>query len=513
MSFSQNDVRKNKIDGVLNFVPGVGMALAVVLLVLIGIVSGGSVAHAATASDYPYTTSWNYCYSTAEDGWPCSDRESTIISKFPIYGYKSGDYWRMALVDFENQVYYSLESAASDDAVNLMYKIQNTKVVYTSDSGTSTVQYSRDEAATYDTVASEYNGSGNCIKIQLNDYSILSRCTATVFESVDALKNFISTGELVGVIHEGDVVIDGRDFGGDYDPDVPIPQLSSISHEGFTVTNSAENLEIDLVVKSRFCGLKHGDSSSYNFIPDSNLQFNNHYYDCTATADIGYTKSTFNLLDDFGCTNAADLRQDGIDYFNAYSTHKDLPSYNWLKHSGSDWTREFAVMKAAYQLDSGLGYGAIFESSDQAITKYYVRFYELRMNEDGVGAAMVPGQWYCYTFSNFPANGEDSVVISPVGGDEDGNPIEEDPIEGGQDDEGNITVPDPTDPGYWDNEGSILTMIKDLMGDFQDIISYYAEFGSFLAATFEFIPYRVWEIIIAGIRISVICVFWRFVFR
>lgn len=489
------------------------LMLAVFMLVLIGIVSQGATVHASVVtpdlSTYPYSTSWDYQYRSQEADLPSYDRRSSIVSKYPIYGYLKGGIWRMALVDFESGEYYELTGASTDDSVNSMYYFTSAFCQTNNKDGTTTTTINMGNVS-YQGLKNEYgSGYAVCAYIQQNDYTIVSKCTVTVFESEDALKAFIQTGELVGVIHEGDVIAPDRDFGEEYDPDIPIPELTNISHNGFTVANAAENLEIDLVVESRFYGLIHYNQYPGLYTYDKTSLINSHKYDCTYTADIGYTKAVYNLAEDFDCSNVDDLYSDGNSYFTTYTTHKSLPSYEWTKHSGETWTKGFTVVRYPYVTEGIAKHDALM-TSNQAQTKYYVRFLEMRLNEEGVGATMVPGQWYSYTYCYDIDDGGGKVIVSPVGGDENGNPVETDPEEGNQGDDG---IPDYSDPPINYSGDSLLEIITGIFGDLTEMISAFQGFADFLVGTFAFIPSNIWSIVRIGVGLSVVLLVWRFVVK
>ncbi len=484
------------------------LMLAVFMLVLIGIVSQGATVHAANA-DFPYSFSLDYQYTQNEEGLPSYDRSSTLISQYPIYGYYSYGHWFFAMVDFESKSYYQLKKAGSDDDINAMYRIQKARICFTSSSGNSKNTLDYEGNGTYQLVNDETVGLSSCLDMEESEWGVVRKCTATVFESADALEAFIETGELVGVIHEGDVIAPSRDFGEEYDPDIPIPELTNISHNGFTVANASENFEIDLIVESKFFGLLHYNQYPGLYTYDKTSLINSHKYDCTYTADVGYTKAVYNLAEDFNCTNVDDLFSDGNNYFNTYTSHKSLPSYEWVKHSGETWTKGFTVVRYPYVTEGIAKHDALM-TSNQAQTKYYVRFLEMRLNEEGVGATMVPGQWYSYTYCYDIDDGGGKVIVSPVGGDENGNPVETDPEEGNQGDDG---IPDYSDPPINYSGDSLLEIITGIFGDLTDMISAFQGFADFLVGAFAFVPENIWSIVRVGVGLSVILLVWRFVVK
>lgn len=323
-----------------------------------------------------------------------------------------------------------------------------------------------------------------------------------IFDRMEQLKIYMETGESPA---------NERDFGTVYDPNVPVPELTNLSHNGFTVANAADDLELDLVVKSTFYGLKHKyfhDMASDGVSPsklalfeaDKENVIDSHYYDCAAFYEEGYRKSEYNILGDYGCTNLEDLASDGVDFYTMYPTHQKLPDYSFIKHAPTAYMSDYNAMKENFdEMEGPTTMAYALSKTPQAETKYYVRFYQI--DEDG---SMSPGQWYCYTYIN-----DNKIEISPVIGDTDGSPIETDPVDGIQDGDGN---PDYGSGGGFDIDLDMenpINMLSSFLSFVMSLPGLFSGYSAFLGSAFPFVPSNVWKILTAGIGFSVVFLIFR----
>lgn len=321
-----------------------------------------------------------------------------------------------------------------------------------------------------------------------------------IFGTVDGVKHYFETGELP----ETEV-----DTG-----EIPIPQLTTLSHNGFKVANAAEDLELDLVVESKTYGLKHKNHKSTNIITGADdvgferdetqlIEFRR--YDCTSNSEVGYYKDSYSLSEDFGCSNVEDLFNDVYGYFTKYPYNSKLPDYNFFYHAGTANQLAYEAIKDnIYSNYSGgiTGWATAMNQSCQAETKYYVRFYKL--TPTSTGYMMTPGEWQCYTF-----NGLGKIGTSPVIGDpREGVPIETNPIWGDQDEDGN---PNYGDGGYdfAVNTSNPLEMITSFLEFVKQLPDMLGELSDFLAEAFKFIPQKFWDIINVGVGFSVVFLIFR----
>ena len=417
------------------------------------------------------------------------------VSKYPVYAYHGT----------ETKIYFVGYDKDNDNLASVTNKSISP---YIHVNKMNVAQYDKD-GKLLSTIYDVEDCSLESVGTYFNNYSSFEYRNANslvtkvpIFDSKESLLNYIYNGDDSGQLNKEPKE---RDFGEDYDPSVPVPQLTNISHGGFDVANAADDLEIDVVVKSSFYGLKHKEkplslSENFHFNKDNNWLFSSHYYDCTLTCDVGYYKSSYDLAADFKCNNLMDLVKDGQDFYSKYPKHTSLPDYDFFKYFGAPYDATYYDASNYFENISDDTVSSALKFCRQAVTKYYVRFYKI----DWSNGVMKAGQWYCYTYSNDGSNGN-KVVISPVRGDKDGNPVETDPNPGRQDDDGGWTPDkdiniDTSDP---------LKMIQSFIDFVKQLPSLLGDLSAFLADAFCFIPSKFWDIIFAGVGFSVVFLIFR----
>lgn len=443
---------------------------------------------------YPYTLT--AVWYTDTGGSSTYDSSVTYASKYPIVGYYSPNQNSiiLVLVDLENHSYKSLKT---DSAQYQWYFVSYDYFQTFRDSGKQ--QLIIDGTNKYLSGGQEYNLCN--LTLSNSDkgfYGHISTFTGKIFSDLTALKNYVATGDESGLVKDEDK---DRDFSGEYDPNVPYPELFNLSHNGFEVSNASENLELDLIVKSKFFGLKHlknGISANLDlFDKDTSWTYSSHYYDCTASSEVGYYKSKYDIKNDFDCNNLTDLLADGSHFFTEYPNHNSLPDYSFTSHAANKYAATYGQLALYYNGGSSeLGCYPL-----QMETKYYVRFYQI----DYDTGSMSPGRWYCYTVSY--SSDKKNVTISPISPDPNGDPIEVNPIPGHEDDgDGGGFIPDI---GIDIPTGNPLGMLSSFLDLLTSLPSMLGELSEFLAYAFAFIPESFWSIIYTGVGFSVVFLIFR----
>lgn len=421
-----------------------------------------------------------------------------VHSTYPIVGWytnNSKTWLDHAAVDLENKKYYRLD----DEEVVRTFYWEYATTSYT-DYKTGKTTYPVDEKmCTNKDIVSGH--------LYLNFDSGTLIYSGMIFEDKKSFENYVNTGSLDGMI-KGDDNPPPRDYSTEYDPTVPIPQLKDLSHNGFTVANAADDLELDLVVESYFYGLDHVNTKvgtkNTRFQVDKTDLIAKHLYEPTCFDEIGFTGSKVVLHQEpFDCKNRFDLFTDGIEYFMNYPTHTKLPDYNMFKHSASEYDLIYATYTTKYQATYEDLNNAL-ETSGQAFTKYYVRFYQLKESELTPNTyVMTPGQWYCYTY-----NTKSNTGVSPVEGNPDnGSPIETDPIWGEQDEDGNPIYDDGSLPDI--DTSNPIVMLQDFIDFLVGLPDQLGDISLFLKDAFCFIPEKYWGIILAGVGFMVVFLIFR----
>lgn len=428
------------------------------------------------------------------------ENETEIVSKYPIVGFSTtGDLTsvQLMLVDYDNKTSYTM---TSEDGKALWYMNFGTVSAY--DKPTEVLK-----KVNYETTGSYYEDGqqNNLLFISTGDEGFIRKFTGKIFMNEDYLNNHIQTGSMDGLLYDGDEgTDDNTDFGEDYFPDVPVPVLTKLSHNGFTVTNSASDLELDIVVKSWFYGMKHDKNSDTMFSVDTSKVVAYHHYENIIDSEIGFTGSVvdFSNTSYFHCKNRLDLFNDGLEYYNNYPTHNKLPDYEALKHMSSDYALYWTKFASAY--DVGQDYATALATTGQACTKYYVRFRQLQPLSTG-DYGYKNGQWYCYTYG--PSK---KASVSPVEGDNDGNPIETDPTDGEEDEDGNIDYDDGIEvPDI--NIDNPLQMIKSFFDMIAGLPDMIGGISFLLQDLFCFIPDFFWTAILYGVYVSCVLLIFRLI--
>lgn len=336
---------------------------------------------------------------------------------------------------------------------------------------------------------------------------------ALVFSSLDAAKAYYVDFDRSGIVKEPEPDYDyDHDFREDvYDPNIPVPELSNLSHNGFTVNNADPSRDIEIYLTSAFYGLKHNSAvhSNENHWPadhqgyfhyDENWVYATNRFNLINT-DISYSDSVIDIKEMYKVDNVGALTEDFKRWSREYSSHKKLPDYSFLKYSASSYETNYGLLHN-YFTSQGTDDAEKLKLCAQASTTYYVRFCQY---EPGKGYTY--GQWVSYVYTPAGKYAKDNVTIGDVGVDPStGEPSVTNPQTGDQ---------NPEDGSFDFNldlsVGSIADTFFDIINSLIELMKHYSEFGEFLYATFKFIPFHIWALIEAGFGISVVILIYKYV--
>lgn len=301
-----------------------------------------------------------------------------------------------------------------------------------------------------------------------------------IFDSEASARAYCLNGDRTGIIQQPSGDYSKRhDFSGDtYDAEMPVPQLSHISHNGFTVNNASEDLYLDIIVESKFYGVEHNETTTTDDLGLTNAikgyeinkswVYGSHYYNLSERSHIAVNSSKINIKELYGVDNEAALISDFKKWSTEYPTHNKLPDYNFWKHQSAVW-------EANYGMDciwNDSGTNAQLKKSKQAETIYYVRFYDKSMKY---------GRWLAYTFRGTGVGIACDPVIQTgiVEPDHEGNPTIPDPETGIQDPDGNIS---------YGGSGNSTIDTSDLWATVKSLVVSMGEVPDLIGHVFSFLP-------------------------
>lgn len=317
-----------------------------------------------------------------------------------------------------------------------------------------------------------------------------------VFDTDADAKAYFETGDTSGVTQEPDPEYKydyDHDFTKDeYDPDIPVPILSNLTHNSFHVDNADDTRDLEIYVESTFYGLSHNPGSITKlFTIDKDWVFNTHRYNLTNT-DVSYSDADIDINEKFGVDNIGILINDLKRWSLRYPTHYSLPDCDSFNHqSDEDYGTQYKFYHTL--IDTG-----------QVTTVYKVRFCQYV-----AGEGYTYGQWSMYTLSS---NGEyqgqtttgGSAIVDPDTGD-----LVNDPDDTTSDTTGDSvptiwdTIIDPS--GELDVDFSdAVTVFKNALSNIKEFITEFASFSVFLASAITFIPGAIWMLIFTGISLSMV---------
>ena len=241
------------------------------------------------------------------------------------------------------------------------------------------------------------------------------------------------------------------------------PQLSNVSHNGFTLTNrNNEQLAVDIYVESGFQN------------PNKYLQGSNslddpvyaHSLGWLTNVDAAYMRNEFNLLTDFKVDNESLLKDSVSQFYTAYphyNSWRDTPANKDNTTHVNDaydiWGRPFGRQKAFWFFTSSVDASQIENVSIYSVplcyTTYKVRYYYF-----DEASGMHYGPWSVYTYFS-----DGRMLSSGVFQGNDGSVIETAPQVGVQDSSGNIGYTDNTNYVDLNNPNELFSYIRSVFNN------------------------------------------------
>lgn len=288
-----------------------------------------------------------------------------------------------------------------------------------------------------------------------------------------------------------------------YSTDIPAPELSAISHNGFTLLNNSNNdYYVDIILESTLYGVKmEKNAGTWLPVVDTDWIYNSHYYNFADTSQIAINNDVIYIPNLFSVNPENDLVDDFKKWSSEYSSYSSLPSMSFLKRSTAARTRY--VDQFLFKDDSKYSDSEQLKFSHMAESVFYVRYYN---------KSMAYGPWVRYKFRDgYVAQ----VIDGTLGGayidvgqvdtddsgnvrvDEKGNPIVSDNVSGRQDyDTGESDFSD----GSFSLDLSDVTKFFDYLKKiFESVTGALSSFGSVVAACFGFLPGELVNALIFGI--------------
>lgn len=288
-----------------------------------------------------------------------------------------------------------------------------------------------------------------------------------------------------------------------YSNEIPAPELSAISHNGFTLLNNSNNdYYVDIILESNLYGVKmEKNAGTWLPVVDTDWIYNSHYYNFADTSQIAINNDVIYIPNLFSVNPESDLIDDFKKWSFEYSSYSSLPSMSFLKRSTAARTRY--VDQFLFKDNSKYSDSEQLRFSHMAESVFYVRYYN---------KSMVYGPWVRYKFRDgYVAQ----VIDGTLGGayidvgqvdtddsgnvrvDENGNPIVSDNVSGRQDyDTGESDFSD----GSFSLDLSDVTKFFDYLKKiFESVTGALSSFGSVVAACFGFLPGELVNALIFGI--------------
>lgn len=279
------------------------------------------------------------------------------------------------------------------------------------------------------------------------------------------------------------------------DNDMPVPSLSNLSHNGFKVTNRAEEYAVDVYVVS---GLRQPGEFVHNVSLDLSDYLYGHTLGWLTNVDKAYSQDSFDLVKDFGVDNVSLLNESVNSFYTEYQNAKAYyPDANFLTKVYYDvWGEPFGTTYFSYNDVTNVTasdlMGVDCYDIPLCFTCYKVRFYYFD-ETDG----MHYGPWAVVTYCS---NGDIKASTSYVGSD--GNVIDTPTDFGKQDDQGNISYDNNNNSNFID-----LNDTNSLFGSLRSIFNNMAAtnntFSQLFGSVFNFLPPEILAIIFGGIAAMV----------
>lgn len=320
-----------------------------------------------------------------------------------------------------------------------------------------------------------------------------------LFDNPDALEKYLTTGDNSGMVNKPAPDYNHEyDFSNyQYDINIPLPELSQVTHNGFKVDN-VDGYYIDVIMETNFCGVKVANAPLPVILPDYNWVYKRHTYNFTID-DRAINNSVINIKDIYGVDSTEVYWNDFIDWSSEYNTVKKISTYKWYDIGLEDSYK----VKHIYNEErfTALGKEECLRQTLRRKTLFYVRLYDKNAKY---------GQWVKYEINDFVENDTQSSnvttgVVDGIG--IDGKPIVKDEINGYTDSSGNISYrPNVTGDTSVDTANS-LSGFKEALNSFTSAIGQLPELVNKLLG---FLPW--WATALLGCVI-VVCVILRVVGR
>ena len=288
-----------------------------------------------------------------------------------------------------------------------------------------------------------------------------------------------------------------------YSKTIPAPELSSISHNGFTLLNNTNNeYFVDIIVESKFYGVKM-EKSAGTWLPtvDTDWIYSSHYYNFADTSQIAINNDVIYFPNLFSANPENDLITDFKNWSSEYPNYSDLPTMSFLKHSTA--ARTTYNLKFLFDEDSNYTDSEQLRYSSCAESVFYVRYYN---------KSMVYGPWVRYKYRDGASAkvgdtdyGGAFVDVGQVDTDDDGNvkvddngnPVVSDNVSGRQDYGTGET--NYGDSSFSFDLSDISKFFDYLKKIFESVLGSLSAFGSVVAACFPFLPEELVNAVIFGI--------------
>jgi len=323
-----------------------------------------------------------------------------------------------------------------------------------------------------------------------------------VFDSLESATAYYRDGDGSGIISRPPPDYDyDHDFREDpYDPDIPVPELSNFSYNGFHVNNADPSRDIDIYIETTFYGLKHKTPDESSLLRDSDYYeadkswaFRSRRYNLI-NSDISYSDENIDILKMYRADIVRDLTIDFKEWSEEYPSHKKLPDYSfWTNNSATH--ANFYNKNHIYNSSGGTDETKL-KATGQASVIYHVRFCQYVPN-----SGYTYGKWISYVYTGRTGNVKDDVNVGDTTPDPDtGKPTITDPRPGKQD-------PDTGDVDY---DGTSNMDSSDLWATIKNLVNNMGAIPEIIGEVLSFLPPWVLYMIAAGIAA---CVILRFVGR
>lgn len=313
------------------------------------------------------------------------------------------------------------------------------------------------------------------------------------FDSYDSFLNYLSTGNTDGWLNKPEIDYSGNhNFSNDeFLTSIPLPQLSSISHLGFTVDNLPDDMFIDVVAEFNFYGQHMKDDkicTDFNWLYDS--------------AQYDFTKSDFAnnnpviTIKDFYDINPVEVYWSFFENWSAaYPNLEDIPGYVWYNFTLNGQYLNRYTIHPSFDSSTDSAKLTQLKFTNAIETVYYIRFY----NEQGHA-----GQWIKYVFRDkldkgIPVGG--SIISGAVSGSTPtGKPIIDTTINGDIDSDGNINLNPPIND-FTFNTDMDFSNFTYLLETSTNVLQ---QFPLFISQLFLFLPWWVNALIACAIAMCIL---------